>query len=242
MNSYLEAITSLGYGNLHPGGFSHSIKVLSGIPISSNSIILDIGCGTGGTASYLSKTRGAYVFGLDISQKMIEKAKARNLRAGTEAQFIVGSALDMPFRDEVADIVLIESLLIFLPAEEVLKECRRVLKAGGIIVDIEMTAGRSLSDYAREQIKRVCGLPEFLSLEEYASLYENAGFKRVRLERSYLPGPLDSLKEMLYIDRNRAVAKEKMTPALVKTLLQYRLLIFANRQHLGFGTFTYKKS
>ncbi|MDD2554489.1 MAG: class I SAM-dependent methyltransferase, partial [Desulfotomaculaceae bacterium] len=122
MNSYLEAITSLGYGNLHPGGFSHSIKVMSGIPIASNSIILDIGCGTGRTACYLSKTRGAYVFGLDISQKMIEKAQARNLRAGTEAQFIVGNALDMPFRDEVADIVLIESLLIFLPAEEVLKE------------------------------------------------------------------------------------------------------------------------
>ncbi|MDD4334614.1 MAG: class I SAM-dependent methyltransferase [Desulfotomaculaceae bacterium] len=242
MNSYLEAITSLGYGNLHPGGFSHSIKVLRGVPIASNGIILDIGCGTGKTASYLSKTRGAYVFGLDISQKMIEKAKARNLRAGTEAQFIVGDALSMPFRDEVADIVLIESLLIFLPAEKVLQECRRVLKAGGIIVDIEMTAGSSLPKHARQQIKRVCGLSEFLSLEEYTSLYENVGFKRIRVERSNLPGLLDSLKEMLYMDRSRTVTKDKMNPDLVKTLLQYKLLIFANRQHLEFGTFIYKKS
>ncbi|MBP7331575.1 MAG: Demethylmenaquinone methyltransferase [Firmicutes bacterium ADurb.Bin373] len=242
MNPYLEAITSLGFGNLHPGGFSHSVKVLRDIPIASNSIILDVGCGTGKTACYLSKTRGAHIFGLDISQKMIEKAKARNLRTGAEAQFIVGNALDMPFRDKVADIVLIESLLIFLPAGQVLKECRRVLKTGGIIVDIEMTAGSSLPDHARQQIKRVCGLPEFLSLEEYASLYANAGFKRIRVERSNLPGLLDSLQEALYMDRDRTVAKEKMTPELVKTLLQYKLLIFANRKHLEFGTFIYKKS
>lgn len=241
MSSYLEAITSLGYGNMHPGGFSHSVKVLSGIPIAENSVILDIGCGTGRTACYLSRTRGAHVFGLDISRKMIEKAEGRKLQEGTEAEFIVGNALDMPFRDEVADIVLIESLLIFLPAEEALKECRRVLKAGGIIVDIEMAARGTLPGNARELIKTVCGLPKLLSMEEYESLYENAGFKRIRVERGNLPGLLDNLKELLYRDRSRVLSKEKMTPEMVKTLLQYRILVFANSRHLEFGTFIYKK-
>ncbi|MFX4260585.1 class I SAM-dependent methyltransferase [Pelotomaculum propionicicum] len=242
MSSYLEAITTLGYGNMHPGGFSHSIKILSGIPISEKSVVLDIGCGTGRTACYLSKTRGAYVFGLDKSVQMIEKANSRNLREGTDVNFMLGDALDMPFRDEVADIVLIESLLIFLPAEEALKECRRVLKPGGVIIDIEMTANRSLPEYARQQLKTVCGLPKILSLEEYAELYESVGFKKISAVRSNLPGPLDNFKEMLYIDRNRIVSKEKMNPEYVKTLLLYRLLILANRKHLEFGTFIYKKS
>lgn len=242
MSSYLEAITTLGYGNLHPGGFSHSIKILSGIPISRKSVVLDIGCGTGRTACYLSKTRGPYVFGLDKSVKMIEKAKARNLQEGTDVNFIIGDALDMPFRDEVADIVLIESLLIFLPAEQALKECRRALKPGGLIIDIELLAGRSLPEYARQQLKIVCGLPKILSFEEYTELYENAGFKRISSVRSKLPGPLDNMKEMLYIDRNRILSKEKMNHEYVKTLLQYRLLILTNRNHLEFGTFIYQKS
>ncbi len=242
MSSYLDAITTLGYGNMHPGGFSHSIKILRDIPISKNSVVLDIGCGTGRTACYLSKTRGAYVFGLDKSEKMIEKASARNIQEKTEAQFIVGDALDMPFRDVVADIVLLESLLIFLPAEKVLKECRRVLKPGGIIIDIEMLAGGTLPENAREQIKAVCGLPKILSMEEYAALYENAGFKRIRIERRSLPGPVENLKEMFYADRNRFVSKEKMSREMVRTLLLYRLLILANRKHLEFGTFIYKKS
>lgn len=239
MSSYLDAITALGYGNLHPGGFSHSIKVLSSLPISRNSVVLDIGCGTGRTACYLSKTRGAHVFGLDKSEKMLEKAKVRNLQEQTEVQFITGDALDMPFRDEVADIVLLESLLIFLPAAEVLRECRRVLKPGGIIVDTEMTACGSLPENAREQIKTVCGLPKILTLEEYAGLYVNAGLKKISVERSLLPGPLENLKEKFYVDR--FVSKEKMNIELVKTLFLYRLLILANRNHLGFGTFIYKK-
>jgi SAM-dependent methyltransferase len=241
MSSYLEAITALGYGNLHPGGFSHSIKVLSGIPISRNSLILDIGCGTGRTACYLSKTRGSHVFGLDNSEKMIEKAKTRNLQEGTEVNFVLGDALDMPFRDEVADIVLLESLLIFLPAEEALKECRRVLKPGGLIIDIEMVAGSSLPENAREQIKTVCGLPKILTLEEYAAQFINAGFKKVSVDRYNLPGPLENMKEMLYIDKNRFVSKEKMNHEHVRTLLLYRLLILANRKHLEFGTFIFKK-
>jgi arsenite methyltransferase len=241
MSSYLEAITALGYGNLHPGGFSHSIRVLSGIPISRNSLILDIGCGTGRTACYLSKTRGAHVFGLDKSQKMIEKAKIRNLQEGTEVNFVLGDALDMPFRDEIADIVLLESLLIFLPAEEALRECRRVLKPDGLIIDIEMVAGSSLPENAREQIKTVCGLPKILTLEEYTAQYENAGFKEVSVQRCNLPGPLENLKEMLYADRNRFTSKEKMNAEHFKTLLLYRLLILANRKHLEFGTFIFKK-
>lgn len=241
MSSYLEAITALGYGNLHPGGFSHSIRVLSGIPISRNSIVLDIGCGTGRTACYLSKTRGAHVFGLDKSEKMIEKAKARNLQEETEVQFIAGDALDMPFRDEIADIVLLESLLIFLPVADALKECRRVLKPGGIIVDTEMTACVTLPESAREQIKTVCGLPRIPTFEEYADLYENAGFKKISVERSCLPGPLDNLKEMFYSDRNRSVTRDKLNSEMVKTMLLYRLLILANRRHLEFGTFMYKK-
>lgn len=243
MSSYLEAITALGYGNLHPGGFSHTVKVLNNFPVSKNDIILDIGCGTGRTACYLAKRYGeAHVFGLDNSEKMMAKAKKRAFKEGADVHFVLGDALNMPFRDEVADIIMIESLLIFLPLEKVLKECFRVLKKSGIIVAVEMLAHDSLPQMAKEMIKDVCGLPQIPSLREWIAQFEHAGFKRVAVEHKKLPGILDNLKELMYIDPHREVSQELRTDwELKRVLLKYKILIMANRGHLGFGTFIFKK-
>jgi ubiquinone/menaquinone biosynthesis C-methylase UbiE len=242
MSSYLEAITALGNGNLHPGGFSHTVKVLNSLSIKKNNIVLDIGCGTGRTACYLAKKYGAHVFGLDNSEKMIAKAKRRALKESTDVNFILGDALNMPFGDEVADIVLIESLLIFLPPGKALQECFRVLKKGGVVVDVELLAHDTLSQAAREKIKDTCGVPQVPFLEEWTGQFEHAGFKRIFVTQSKLPGVLDNIKEMLYVDPHREASPELRTNWELKSLLfRYKILMLANRSHLGFGTFVFTK-
>lgn len=243
MSSYLEAITALGYGNLHPGGFSHTVKVLNTLPIKQNSIVLDIGCGTGRTACYLAKKYGAHVFGLDNSQKMIDKAKRRAVQEMADVHFVLGDALNMPFYDKVADIILIESLLIFLPPGKALRECFRVLKKGGLVVDVELLANDTLPQPAREQIKEICGVTQVPFLGEWTAQFEHAGFKRLFVAQNKLPGVLDHIKEMLYVDRYREVSQEIRTNWELKSLLfKYKILILANRSHLGFGTFVFAKA
>ncbi|TEB10952.1 class I SAM-dependent methyltransferase [Pelotomaculum propionicicum] len=242
MSSYLEAITALGNGSLHPGGFSHTVKILNSLSINKSSVVLDIGCGTGRSACYLAKKYGAYVFGLDNSEEMIAKASRRAFREKTDVNFILGDALNMPFGSSVADIILIESLLIFLPPEQALRECCRVLKKGGVVVDVELTAYDTLPPKARQQIKDICGVPQVPLLGEWTDKFEKAGFTRVFVTQNKLPGVLDNLKEMLYVDPHREVSPELRTNWELKCLLfKYKVLMLANRSHLGLGTFIYTK-
>jgi len=242
MSSYLEAIAALGNGSLHPGGFSHTLEILRRFSISPEDIVLDIGCGTGRTACHIAAAYGAHVFALDNSGKMLAKAKARAARDGVEVHFIHGDILDMPFRDEVADLVFIESVLIFLPVPSALKECFRVLKRNGILVDVELLAAESLPPTAAEQIKAICGLPQIPTFQEWIGHFKNVGFARAVVRQNRFPGLIDNLKEILYKDPHQAVSSELMTNwELSRILSQYGSLIMRNRRHLGFGNFIAQK-
>ncbi len=242
MSSYLEAIAALGKGNLHPGGFSHTLKLLRNFIVSQEDIVLDIGCGTGRTACYLAKTYCAHVFGLDNSEKMIAKAKSRAAREGAEVHFLTGDVLDMPFRDEVADMILIESVLVFLPVQEALKECYRVLKKKGFLAAIELVVAETLPVFAKEHLTALCGLPQVPSFNEWLGHFDRAGFSRVSAKENRYPGFLDGIKEMLHFDPYQVVSQDIFTDRKLKTALkQYMRLVLQNREHLGFGTFILRK-
>lgn len=242
MSSYLEAIAALGGGSLHPGGFSHTLDTLGLLRISGEDVVLDIGCGTGRTACHLVKSTGAHVFAVDKSPVMLAKARARAAQEGAGVHFVLGDALDLPFRDGVADLVFLESVLVFLPVENVLKECRRVLKTGGILAAIEFLACPSLPAGAAEEIKALCGLPQIPTLQEWNEYFDRSRFARILVKQDRFPGLLANLRELLYPDPYRIVSKEVETDGeLNKLILRYKGLIIRNRRHLGFGTFIVKK-
>jgi len=92
--------------------------------------ILDLGCGSGIYAKIL-KQRGAKVYGIDISPKMIELAK-KNVR---KVDFKVGTVYKLPYNSETFDIVL-ASLVVhyFSNLNKALREIRRVLKKNGVFI------------------------------------------------------------------------------------------------------------
>lgn len=92
--------------------------------------ILDLGCGSGIYAKIL-KRRGAVVYGIDISPKMIELAK-KNVKG---VDFRVGTVYKLPYDSETFDIVL-ASLVVhyFANLNKAFKEIRRVLKKNGIFI------------------------------------------------------------------------------------------------------------
>lgn len=94
--------------------------------------IVDFGCGSGAN-SLLLAGRGAHVWGVDISEDLIRLAARRlavNGRAGG-AQFIVGSAHDLPFPDGSVDVVFGIAILHHLDLKLVSREVHRVLRPGG---------------------------------------------------------------------------------------------------------------
>ena len=92
--------------------------------------VLDLGCGSGIYAKIL-KRRGAIVYGIDISPKMIELAK-KNVKG---VDFRVGTVYKLPYNSETFDIVL-ASLVVhyFANLNKAFKEIRRVLKKNGVFI------------------------------------------------------------------------------------------------------------
>ncbi len=110
-------------------------KVLSYFPEGHS--LLDIGCGLGREAFALYQ-RGYPVTGIDISSARIKQAM--KLAAGRRCMipFLVYDGRRLPFEDASFDIIILWAQtfgLLYGTAykQSFLRECRRVLKSGGIL-------------------------------------------------------------------------------------------------------------
>lgn len=95
--------------------------------------ILDSGCGNGRLFKILKEKKVNY-YGIDFSEKLIEMAKNKF----PEAKFLVADCLNLPFPDNFFDKVFSISVFHHIPSQELrvqyLKEIKRVLKPGGILI------------------------------------------------------------------------------------------------------------
>ncbi len=97
--------------------------------------ILDIGVGGGRTTPYLSRKAARYV-GVDYSEEMVQSCR----RKFPELEFLVSDASDLSgFSDASFDAIVIafNGLDCVSPEErrwQCLRECARVLRAGGVLI------------------------------------------------------------------------------------------------------------
>jgi demethylmenaquinone methyltransferase/2-methoxy-6-polyprenyl-1,4-benzoquinol methylase len=101
--------------------------------------VLDLGTGTGDVARELAAAGAALVVGADVTPAMIDAARSR--LAGTAHRWVLADAQRLPFRDAAFDVVTNAFLLRNLPDLDVaLREMTRVLRPGGQLVCLDMTA------------------------------------------------------------------------------------------------------
>ena len=96
--------------------------------------VLDVGCGLGGkTLAYLEA--GARVVGIDIEAANVAQASRFTKGRGARAEFAVGDASRLPFRDGAFDLVVAnDSLEHFADPAAALADIARVLAPGGSAV------------------------------------------------------------------------------------------------------------
>ena len=98
--------------------------------------VLDLATGTGDIAFSLA-ARGAAVVGLDVTQRMIELAQAKNHRRGS-VRFVVGDMIALPFPAASFDAVTVGYGLRNVPdLARAIEEASRVLKSGGRLVSLD---------------------------------------------------------------------------------------------------------
>jgi ubiquinone/menaquinone biosynthesis C-methylase UbiE len=126
--------------------------------------VLDIGTGTGVIALVLAEM-GNQVTGIDISERMLERAEEKAEKNNLPVEFRVGDAEVPPFGDESFDVVVSRHLLWTLPnPEKAIAEWKRVLRPGGKIVTIDgdWTRHKTLS----KKIWRLLAMPLIVVTEQ----------------------------------------------------------------------------
>ncbi len=126
------------YNNLISWGTHHFVKALclNLLEIEQNSKILDLCTGTGDIARELQKrVPNAKIFGLDISEKMLEIAQEKS----NNIEFKKGSISEIPFESELFDIITISfGLRNVSDKEKAFSEMHRVLKPNGQLLHIDL--------------------------------------------------------------------------------------------------------
>lgn len=111
----------------------HSYRLLQ--PIAGKRI-LEIGCGAGDQAIELAKME-AIVTAIDIAEASVALTLKRTAEENVSVTVLVMEAEKLEFRDNQFDAVYINSTLMHMNQEKVLRECARVIKPGGSAVVVE---------------------------------------------------------------------------------------------------------
>ncbi len=105
-------------------------RLLDKVALSPDDHVLDIGCGTGQTSTYVVERAGT-VEGVDISEPQLSRAR----RKPVAARFLRADAEHLPFPDDTFDAVVSVGAVIYFPNPvAALVEARRVTRPGGSIL------------------------------------------------------------------------------------------------------------
>ncbi len=152
------------------------------LDLTSQTHVLEVGCGAGGCALYLSQSTNTQVTGIDVNARAIEEARAAansSPKARTSFEQIDANE-KLPFQDASFDAVFSNDAMCHIPdRSRVLKEWFRVLKVNGRILftDAMIVTG----PITNEQLmtRSSIGLYIFLPPGENERLIGEAGFDLV---------------------------------------------------------------
>jgi len=103
-------------------------QILVGVSLSKDSVVLDVGCGTGNNTLLLATTSCSRVIGLDLSLGMLREASTKSI----SLPLLQAPADTLPFSDESFEFVFMTEVVHHLPdVNRTMSEIYRVLRASG---------------------------------------------------------------------------------------------------------------
>lgn len=135
---------------IHMGGLAATDELATMAGAALGDLVLDVGCGVGGPARRLASKFGATVWGLELSEPLFRTAGKLTELVGLQerVKFKHGSALSLPFDDNLFDIVIMQHVAMQISEKDQLfEELTRVLKLGGCLALHEIFCGEGELHY-----------------------------------------------------------------------------------------------
>jgi SAM-dependent methyltransferase len=157
--------------------------------IPAGARILDLGCGSGWASRLMAeRAQLGKVVGIDISDEMVQLA-TNTSKDFSNIEFKVASAEALPFSDnEFTHVFSMESLYYYSNMLAALKEVYRVIGDGGrfvIVVDLYFE-----NEPSHQWIATLNVPVQLLSIPDYRTVFQEAGFVNVRDRRLFDPKPV----------------------------------------------------
>jgi arsenite methyltransferase len=157
------------------------------IDLAEGQIVLDLGSG-GGIDVLLSARRvgpSGKVYGLDMTDEMLDLARANQQQAGVgNVEFLKGDIQDIPLPDNSVDVVISNCVINLAPDKgKVLEEAFRVLKPGGRFAVSDVVFLGPVSPALRRDMELWVGcIAGALDEADYKGKLTSAGFSDVEVE------------------------------------------------------------
>jgi len=156
--------------------------------ISEGDTVIDLGSGAGNDAFVARSIVGEQgrVYGLDFAGAMLSKARNNAKKLGfINVEFLKGDIEDMPFKDNLANVIVSNCVLNLVPdKEKAFSEIFRVIKPGGHFCVSDIVLSGDLPDALVRDAEMYAGcVSGALQKEKYLSIIKQSGFKNIQIRK-----------------------------------------------------------
>jgi arsenite methyltransferase len=158
--------------------------------LNEGETVLDLGSGAGADVLISARRVGATgkAIGLDMTDEMLELARANAAEAGVEnVEFVKGYLEDMPLADGTVDVV-ISNCVINLSGDkpQVIREAARVLKPGGRFAVSDVIADPDMDEQTRADMAAWTGcVAGALTEAEFRAALHDAGLEGIEIRETH---------------------------------------------------------
>jgi ubiquinone/menaquinone biosynthesis C-methylase UbiE len=195
--------------------------------IKEGDTVIDLGSGAGNDVFIARSIVGesGKVIGLDFTDEMLLKANKNNEKLGYKnVEFKLGEIENMPFENEIADVVVSNCVLNLVPDKyEAFAEIYRILKPGAHFCVSDIVIKGELNPELRKSAAMYAGcVSGALQYEEYLNTIAQSGFKNVEIKKTKRIDLPDDLLKNYLDDEGIKSYKENVKGILSITVVGYK--------------------
>jgi len=184
-NGILRYERVFGHTFVSTGGLTTTKDIVDPIGLKPGMKVLDIGCGTGGSAFYMARNFGCEVLGVDLSDNMLAVAYEHKATMPENVKNLVSfrylDATMASFPENYFDVVYSRDAIMHIADKEQLyTKVFDWLKPGGQVVVSEYAHGRNYPNFTTEYVDYIKDRGyQLVTVQEYGNVLRRCGFKRV---------------------------------------------------------------
>lgn len=205
--------------------------------ITRKDVVLDAGCGFGGSSIWLAKNIGARVIRINVNERQLKKARrlAKKNKVNRLVKFLVYDFTKTRFRDESFDIVWgLESICYAENKKDFIAEAKRILKNNGRLI---VADGFRRKDKFTEKEQNILDkwmdgwvVPNLASISEFKGYLRKSEFKNIKFW-DVTANVMPTSKAMYHYAKSWFPIINKLTSDGLRTKAQTAHLASAIYQH-----------